>query len=373
MAEPTTIPESQIPADAKPTMMKNNLPILSFFARTWMLFIFMLISNFAVLSNHAWRWVQLPTAPDGTPGAWQGVTLFDMLGAVLYVPALASVVMWVYLLVLHLFFRGTLDKDAHDGVYIADWRALTSAERMWMNVVLRVGFFIGFCILCAGVAKGAVPDQEARWQAARINPHFSIVLDLNVALYQRNAARYKVIEAMRENGVPAPVIFGLHQRESSGNFRCHPHEGSPLTARTRYVPKGRLPAPAQPPFTFEQSAADAYYVVDRLDRVNWKSVQGALQGIESFNGLGYQNYHPDVPSPYLWNGTLINGKATRGKYTGDGKFDRLAVDKQLGVVAIVLRMREKGIPAAWDKATSVVTTAGDYIPLPASFDKSSGW
>jgi len=137
-----------IPEDAKPTVLKNNLPLLTFFARTWMLFVFMLLSNFAVLSNHAWYWVQLPG------GQWQGVTLFEILGAVLYVPALASVVMWVYLLLIHLFFRDTLDKDAHDGTYIADWRILTSAERMWMNVILRVGFFIGFCILCAGVAKG---------------------------------------------------------------------------------------------------------------------------------------------------------------------------------------------------------------------------
>lgn len=120
-------------------VIKANVPIITFFARTWMLFIFMILANMAVLSQY-----KLPS----------GHTLFEILGAVLYVPALASVVMWVYLLMLHLFFRETLDKDAHDGVYITDWRALTSAERMWMNVVLRVGFFIGFCILCASMARG---------------------------------------------------------------------------------------------------------------------------------------------------------------------------------------------------------------------------
>lgn len=202
-------------------------------------------------------------------------------------------------------------------------------------------------ILFSSQSKGAVPDQEARWKSATINPHYSISLDINVALFKRNMERYQKITAMKSNGVPPSIIFCLHQRESSGNFRCHPHEGSPLTGRTRYVPKGRLPSP-DPPYTFEQSAADAYYVVDRLDRVDWENTQAALQGIESFNGLGYQNYHPDVPSPYLWNGLLLNGRATRGKYTGDGKFDRMAVDQQLGVAAIILRMRESGIPAPWD-------------------------
>ena len=73
-----------------------------------------------------------------------------------------------------------------------------------------------------------------------------------------------------------------------------------------------------------------------------------MQGIESFNGLGYQKYHPDVPSPYVWNGLLINGKATRGKYTGDGRFDRTAVDQQLGVAAILMRMKEQGVILRWD-------------------------
>jgi lysozyme family protein len=338
-----------IPEDAKPTVLKSNIPIVTFFARTWMLFLFMLASNYAVLNQHEFGQVIEYTKAGTRVLVAPGHTLFEMLGAVLYVPALASVVMWVYLLMIHLFFRDTLDKDAHNGVYIADWRALNSADRMWMNVVLRVGFFIGFCILCASMAKGAVgsvPDQEARWQAARINPHYSIALDLDVALFKRNAARYQAITDLRANGVPASVLFCLHQRESSGNFRCHPHEGSPLTGRTRFVPKGRLPK-VPPPYTFEQSAEDAYYVVDRLDLVNWKSVQEALQGIESFNGLGYQKYHPTVPSPYVYNGLLINGKATRGKYTGDGKFDRTAVDQQLGCAAILLRMQEQGIKTPW--------------------------
>lgn len=187
--------------------------------------------------------------------------------------------------------------------------------------------------------RAGEPDQAARWNDARIRPEKSVAIDCMVAKYRRLAPRYELIERMRANGVPAPVLFCLHQRESDGNFLCHPHEGSPLQQRTRDVPKGRLPAPAQPPFSFEQSAEDAYYVCDRLDLKDWHTPGGAMQAIESFNGLGYQKR--GIPSPYLWAGTTVY---IRGKYVKDGKFDPFAVDKQLGAAAILLRMRDKGIP-----------------------------
>jgi lysozyme family protein len=155
----------------------------------------------------------------------------------------------------------------------------------------------------------------------------------------RLAPRYAAVEAMRKPGVPAPVLFCLHYRESDNNFRCHPHEGSPLTHRTRFIPKGRIPAPAMPPFTFEQSAEDAYYVCDRLDRRDWLHLAPALQAIEGFNGLGYQR-PGRPPSPYLWAGTTLERP---GKFIADGRFDPTARDAQLGCAAILKRMRERGI------------------------------
>lgn len=334
--------------------ISSNIPLVTFFSRssTWLIIFFVLLFQWAIhyrgpLPFPGLWWTQLPGSPDGTPGEWVPITLYDWLGAFLTVPAFVGVAMFVWSLVMHLFFRGTVDKDTHDGTLIADWNLLSAYERSYIHMLIRVGFWIGICILCSSLAKGAEPDQKARWNAATINPAYSIALDVAVSLYNQNAHRYEKIELMRANGVPAAILFCLHQRESSGNFRCHPHEGSPLTGRTKYVPRGRLPYP-DPPYTFEQSAEDAYYVVDRLDLVNWKDAQGALQGIESFNGLGYQKYHPDVPSPYVWNGLLIGGRATRGKYTGDGKFDRFAVDKQLGCAAILMRLREKGVKLSWE-------------------------
>ncbi len=317
--------------------MNWNIPILTFLQRTWMLLAFSFVANWAALSNHEFfkHW----TVNMQGQTVHQGYTLFDMFGGLIYIPGITSAVMFFALLCIHLFWRETVDKDAHNGTYLRDWENLTAEQRVRYSNIIRIGIIIGFCILCAGLARGEVPDQEARWSAAKINPRDTIALDINVALYRKLAARYEKITAMRKNGVPSPIIFCLHQRESSGSFLCHPHEGSPLTHRTRYVPKGRLPD-VDPPYTFEQSAEDAYYVCDRLDRADWCHTASRLQAIESFNGVGYQKFHPDVPSPYLWSGTTIY---TRGKYTGDGRFDRLAIDRQLGCAAILKRMEERGI------------------------------
>lgn len=319
--------------------MQRNIPIIAFFTRvsTWLLLAFMLLSNYAVLSQkivYSWWTVNM----EGYT-VHETFTLFQILGAVLYVPAIFSVAVFFALLFRHLYFRQSIDADIHSGKYMSDWQQIGPVHRIWVSNVVLVGVIIAICLICASLAKGAAPDQEARWQAARLDPHFSIALDMESIRFKRLVGRYQKITDMRKNGVPAAIIYCLHQRESSGSFLCHPHEGSPLTQRTRFVPRGRLPN-VPPPYTFEQSAEDAYYVVDRLDQVEWPKRSAALQGIESFNGLGYQKYHPDVPSPYLWSGTTVY---VRGKYTGDGKFDHAARDKQLGCAAILKSFEQRGL------------------------------
>lgn len=319
--------------------MKRNIAIISFFTRasTWFVLGFMLLSNWAVLWQHpvyAWWTVNM----DGYT-VHETFTLFQLFGAVLYVPAIFSVAVLVALFTRHMYYRLTIDADIHSGKYLNDWHLIGPVHRIWVSNMVFIGILIAICILCSSLSKGAVPDQEARWQSARPDPHFSIALDLEAARFQRNVKRYQGVTTMRDNGVPAAILYCLHQRESSGSFLCHPHEGSPLTQRTRFVPKGRLPN-KPPPYTFEQSAEDAYYICDKLDQVPWKNRAAALQGVESFNGLGYQKFHQDVPSPYLWSGTTVY---SRGKYTGDGRFDANARDKQLGVVAILKRFEQLGL------------------------------
>jgi len=182
--------------------------------------------------------------------------------------------------------------------------------------------------------------QEQRWHDAKIRKEWKGRIDVAIDRYVRDKSRYVAIEKMRPSpSVPSRVIMVLHGRESTWNFSKHLHEGSSLRSRTRWVPKGR-PHRGSPPFTFEESSEDALYLLKDMENWDWANLHDLLQNIEKYNGLGYQKYHKDTPSPYLWSGTTIYG---RGKYVSDGKWSRLAVDKQIGTAAILKRMSERGI------------------------------
>ena len=190
-------------------------------------------------------------------------------------------------------------------------------------------------MICSALASA--PDQATRWQNAAVSPRETIALDALVSRWQRTASTYQAVQAMRTDGIPAVVAFCLFYREADNDLSCSPAQGDPLTHRSRNVPAGRIPGkPA--PYKWIDAACDAYYVVDRLDLCNWHDKQAALDKIESFNGYGYRAHN--VAAPYLWSGTSLY---TRGKYVRDGRFDALAVDRQLGVAAILKRMQERGI------------------------------
>ncbi|CAN5326868.1 hypothetical protein BH09VER1_BH09VER1_48960 [soil metagenome] len=199
-------------------------------------------------------------------------------------------------------------------------------------------------LLALALPCSAQVDQATRWKSAQLRSIDLLRLDKAVALYQRTQIRYQAIEALRPQGVPAPIVFTFHGRESSWDFGAHLHEGSPLTHRTRDIPRGR-PLHPDPPYTFEQSAEDALYILKHENQVNWRNLGAALQAMEAYNGLGYQRYHPSIPSPYLWAGTTLY---TRGKYVRDGRFSAVTVDSQLGCAAILKRMKERGT-GDWSK------------------------
>jgi lysozyme family protein len=186
-------------------------------------------------------------------------------------------------------------------------------------------------------SQDSVQLQSARWRNAQIKTSFEISVNKAVMLYLRTKDRYEAVAKMRGDGVPAPVIFALHYRESDNSFKCHLHEGSSLLHRTRFVPKGRLLPPKEPPYTWEESAKDAIYDCDKLQGP-WSDVTWSLDRVEHYNGWGYRKL--GVPSPYLWSGTNIYQS---GKYVSDGHYNQNAVDQQLGCAAILLRMKEKGV------------------------------
>jgi lysozyme family protein len=164
-------------------------------------------------------------------------------------------------------------------------------------------------------------------------------------------ARYQTITAA--TGVPAFFIALAHERESSGNWERSLAQGDSLLHRSVHVPAGRIPPPAEPPFTFEAAAIDALTVCDHVNQ--WKdwTIQGGLTSLERLNGLGYAER--GFPSPYIWAGT---NQYKSGKYVADGRFDPDEVDTQLGCAVLLSCMLaadqdlrvQLGQPAAHDTA-----------------------
>lgn len=190
--------------------------------------------------------------------------------------------------------------------------------------------------------------HEKLWDSAQINASQVFRIDKSISIYLENKKKYETIEKMRVGGVPSAVVFALHGRESTWSFKKHLHEGSPLTGRTKWVPKGRpLARPKNGRiYTFEESAEDALYKLKDLEnKVDWTQCNDSLYNIEKYNGFGYLMYHKDVLSPYLWSGT---NHYKRGKYVADGKFSATAVDKQLGTCAILKRMQSRGLEIGFE-------------------------
>ena len=135
--------------------------------------------------------------------------------------------------------------------------------------------------------------------------------------------RYKKVSS--KTGVPWFIVGILHQIESGGSFDVHIHNGDPLTNRTVNMPAGH-PATGNPPFLWEDSAADALRM-HKLNKVTTWTIEEALLQLEGYNGFGYYLNHPSVKSPYLWGGS---NHYTKGKYTADGTWSDSAVSKQIG-------------------------------------------
>ncbi len=151
----------------------------------------------------------------------------------------------------------------------------------------------------------------------------------------RQRGRYETLG--RELGIPWVFIGILHTMESSNRFDRHLHNGDPLTARTTRVPAGR-PLQGQPPFTWDESAADALAMKKLGPGTDW-SLPGMLYQFERYNGFGYRQHHPLVPSPYLWS---FSTHYTSGKYVADGAWSATAVSKQCGAAVMLKELMARG-------------------------------
>lgn len=176
-------------------------------------------------------------------------------------------------------------------------------------------------------------EYERLFNSCIISPkNLASVEKLNEQL-KNNAARYQRVCEML--GIPWFFIAVIHNMEASQNFKAHLHNGDPLTARTVQVPAGR-PKKGEPPFSWEDSAADALTMRGLDAKTDW-SLAGMLYQLEGYNGWGYRLHHTHVLTPYLWS---FSNHYTSGKYVADGTWSDTAVSKQCGAAVLLRRMAE---------------------------------
>jgi lysozyme family protein len=172
-------------------------------------------------------------------------------------------------------------------------------------------------------------------------------VDATVRALLASEGRYRAVAAA--SGMPWQVVAVVHSLEGGGRFDRHLHNGDPLAARTVHVPAGR-PVAGSPPFTWEESAADALALSKLAAWTDW-SLPGTLYRLEQYNGWGYRTHHPEVSTPYLWSFT---SRYSRGKYAADGHFDGALVSQQCGAAALLLGLAAHGagLPGAGAGASS---------------------
>lgn len=170
-------------------------------------------------------------------------------------------------------------------------------------------------------------DYAILYREAKLTPESCSAVNARVALILINKSKYGLVA--KDVQVPWWCIGAIHSLESSLNFNCHLHNGDPLSARTIHIPIGRPVSPPKAgklPYTWVESATDAL-------RPTWRpsdwSLQGCLEFLERYNGLGYRKVK--INSPYIWGAT---SQYSKGLFVKDGKFDPEAKAKSIGAAAI---------------------------------------
>lgn len=198
------------------------------------------------------------------------------------------------------------------------------------------------------------------WAGMEIRPERQAVVAKAAREILDAKMTYREIEDA--TGVPWWWVGITHRLEARGNFKCHLHNGDPLTARTRQVPKGR-PKTGKPPFSWEDSACDALISHGLEDVKDWTIPRAAYE-FERYNGFGYRK--PGKPaSPYLWS---MTNHYTRGKYVADGKYSPTAVSAQCGAMALLAEIMKLDTSVTPDadglKDAEVFPKAADPGPPP---------
>jgi len=142
--------------------------------------------------------------------------------------------------------------------------------------------------------------------------------------------------------------MAIDERESGGDILGYFGNGDRIIGtgnKTVDVPEGRGP------FADWQTGCIDSLQYEGEDQVRLWTITRALYQAEAWNGFGPRNNGRQ--SGYLWSGTNIY---TGGKYVADHTWDPNAVDLQLGVVPVIMRLIQ---------LDQTLTLPDTPIPIPA--------
>jgi lysozyme family protein len=190
-----------------------------------------------------------------------------------------------------------------------------------------------------------VADYDAKFNSMRIIR--SAAVEAGAKRILAGKARYQAVSDMTDYGVPWEFIGALHYREATCNFNCCLANGQSIRRRTTIEPIGAGPWP-----TWEESAVWALNHDGLLTITDWSPGVCLFEG-EEFNGEGYHLHGWE--NPYLFGGTNYY---TSGKYVRDHVYDPHVVDPQIGIAALMKRVKE--------------LDAGSSVPMTIMNDFSTG-
>jgi lysozyme family protein len=153
---------------------------------------------------------------------------------------------------------------------------------------------------------------------------------------------YKQIEFA--TGVPWWFVGCIHSMESNFDFSTWLANGDDVTKPTVRVPKGLVCNGTWPDGAIVSLRHEGYH-----NEKDW-SLAHALWLAECYNGLGYRG--KGKPSQYVWSFTNIE---EAGRYVADGVWGPDAWSAQIGVVAMLKKLVEKGAVSFEEKPVVIET------------------
>ena len=172
------------------------------------------------------------------------------------------------------------------------------------------------------------------FNACQIRPSKGKEVEARVEHLIANEPRYRALGMTLQ--IPWYFIGIVHSMEANFSFTSHVHNGDPLDARTIQEPKGR-PIAGNPPFSWEQSATDAFTLKKLVALSKWDTAE-SLYRLEAYNGFGYRSR--GIATPYLWS---YSQHYIKGKFVADHKFDANAVSKQAGAAVLLKALQAKAM------------------------------